>query len=99
MLDATLGVHPEAPIPEYRSNTLRKQLAKRSRTAPAAQSAGVTRGKVALFATCYGNRNEPQIGLDLASVFEHNGMEVALLEQEHCCGMRSPILRPGTFRS
>jgi glycerol-3-phosphate dehydrogenase subunit C len=97
LLDATLGVHPEAPIPQYRSNTLRKRLAKRARTAPAAQSAGVTRGKVALFATCYGNRNEPQIGLDLASVFEHNGMEVALLEQEHCCGM--PKLELGDLQA
>ena len=46
-----------------------------------------TRGKVALFATCYGNRNEPEIGLDLAGVFEHNGIEVALVERENCCGM------------
>jgi Fe-S oxidoreductase len=65
-LDMTLGVHPAAPVPPYRSNTLRKQLAKRTRPIPAAQAAGGTRGKVALFATCYGNRNEPEIGLDLS---------------------------------
>jgi len=88
LLDAALGVHPKAPIPPYRSNTLRKQLAgRRSKPALAAQAAGVTRGKVALFATCYGNRNEPDIGLDLVSVFEHNGIEVALVERENCCGM------------
>jgi Fe-S oxidoreductase len=87
VLDAALGVHPEAPVPPYRSNTLRKQLAKRPRPALAAQAAAGTRGKVALFATCYGNRNEPQLGLDLVSVFEHNGIEVALLAQENCCGM------------
>ena len=63
VLDATLGVHPAAPVPPYRSNTLRKQLTKRARPAPAAQAAGPTRGKVALFTTCYGNRNEPEIGL------------------------------------
>jgi glycerol-3-phosphate dehydrogenase subunit C len=87
VLDAALGVHPEAPVPPYRSNTLRKRLAKRGKPTAAAQAAGVTRGKVALFATCYGNRNEPEIGLDLVSVFEHNGIEVALVEQENCCGM------------
>jgi glycerol-3-phosphate dehydrogenase subunit C len=87
VLDAALGVHPAAPVPPYRSDTLRKQLARRTRPAPTAQAAGSTRGKVALFSTCYGNRNEPEIGLDLVSVFEHNGIEVALLERESCCGM------------
>ena len=87
VLDAALGVHPQAPVPPYRSDSLRKQLAKRKRPAPAAQPAGSTRGKVALFSTCYGNRNEPDIGLDLVRVFEHNGIEVAQLERENCCGM------------
>ncbi|HEY3655204.1 MAG TPA: heterodisulfide reductase-related iron-sulfur binding cluster [Steroidobacteraceae bacterium] len=86
LLDAALGVHPEAPVPKYVSNTLRKQLADRP-VAGEAQAGGGTRGKVALFATCYGNRNEPQLGLDLACVFEHNGIEVALAERENCCGM------------
>ena len=97
ILDAALGVHPEAPVPPYRSNTLRKQLAKHPSPALAAQAAGVTRGKVALFATCYGNRNEPEIGLDLVSVFEHNGIEVALLERENCCGM--PKLELGDLQA
>ena len=87
LLDATLGVHPEAPVPPYRSRTLRGQLGRR-RAAPAeARAAGASRGKVAMFATCYANRNEPQIGLDLARVFEHNGIEVTLAEREVCCGM------------
>lgn len=97
VLEAVLGVHPQAPVPPYRSNTLRKQLARRVSPAPTAQAAGVTRGKVALFATCYGNRNEPEIGLDLVRVFEHNGIEVALLEQEHCCGM--PKLELGDLQA
>jgi glycerol-3-phosphate dehydrogenase subunit C len=97
VLDAVLGVHPKAPVPPYRSNTLRKQLAKRPKPAVAAQAAGVTRGKVALFATCYGNRNEPEIGLDLVSVFEHNGIEVALVERENCCGM--PKLELGDLQA
>jgi glycerol-3-phosphate dehydrogenase subunit C len=90
VLDATLGVHPTAPVPPYRSDTLRKQFAKRAKPVQAAQGAqpaGATRGRVALFATCYGNRNEPDIGLDLVRVFEHNGIEVALVERENCCGM------------
>jgi glycerol-3-phosphate dehydrogenase subunit C len=87
ILDATLGVHPEAPVPPYRSNTLRSQLERRRTPPQEARAAGASRGKVALFATCYANRNEPQIGLDLTRVFEHNGIEVALAERENCCGM------------
>ncbi|HMK85631.1 MAG TPA: heterodisulfide reductase-related iron-sulfur binding cluster [Steroidobacteraceae bacterium] len=93
LLDAALGVHPDAPVPAFRSQTLRKQLRERSArpgavAAPAgAQAAGDTRGKVALFTTCYVNRNEPDIGLDLVKVFEHNGIEITLAERESCCGM------------
>ena len=42
---------------------------------------------MALFATCYGNYNEPQVGEDLVAVFEHNGIPVTLLPRERCCGM------------
>jgi glycerol-3-phosphate dehydrogenase subunit C len=97
VLNAVLGVHPDAPVPPYHSNTLRKRLAKRPASAITAQAAGATRGKVALFATCYANRNEPEIGLDLVSVFEHNGIEVTLLEQENCCGM--PKLELGDLQA
>ena len=52
-----------------------------------AESTSSTKGKVVLFATCYGNYNEPQLGMDLLAVFEHNGIVVTLAEKEHCCGM------------
>ena len=52
---------------------------------------------MALFTTCYGNRNEPQIGLDLVRIFEHNGIEVALPERESCCGM--PKLELGDLQA
>ena len=97
VLDAALGVHPTAPVPPYRSDTLRKQFARQPRPALAVQPAGATRGKVALFASCYANRNEPQIGLDLVAVFEHNGIEVALVDEEHCCGM--PKLELGDLQA
>ena len=46
-----------------------------------------TRGRVALFTTCYGNRNQPQLDEDLVAVFAHNRIEVTLLPKERCCGM------------
>ncbi|HEX8755216.1 MAG TPA: heterodisulfide reductase-related iron-sulfur binding cluster [Steroidobacteraceae bacterium] len=92
VLEKTLGVDPGAPIPEYHSRTARKRL-RRLGVVPTAGSAGpdlargeIT-GKVALFTTCYGNRNQPQLNEDLVAVFEHNGIPVTLLAQERCCGM------------
>src|SRR5690606_11743854 len=61
------------------------------------EAAGPTRGKVALFATCYGNYNEPHIGEDLVAVFEHNGIPVRLVDKEQCCGM--PKLELGDLES
>jgi Fe-S oxidoreductase len=52
-----------------------------------AATAGPTQGKVVLFATCYGNYNEPGIGEDLAAVLEHNDIPVTLAGKEQCCGM------------
>ena len=87
MLDKVLGVHPEAVLPEYYSDTLRKRVKNRNSDGLVAVPAGRTRGKVALFATCYGNYNEPHLGEDLIAVFEHNGIPATLTEKERCCGM------------
>ncbi len=87
MLDKVLGVHPEAILPEYHSNTLRKRAGSRRSDNATVAPAGRTRGKVALFATCYGNYNEPHVGEDLIAVFEHNGVPVTFAEKERCCGM------------
>ncbi len=97
LMDKTLGVHPEALLPEYHSDTLRKRAARRQLENRAAEPAGRTRGKVVLFATCYGNFNEPHIGEDLMAVLEHNGIPVILAEKERCCGM--PKLEVGDLES
>lgn len=87
LMDRVMGVHPDAILPQYHSDTLRKRAARRADHNPVAESTETTRGKVALFATCYGNYNEPQLGEDLIKVFEHNGVPVRIAEQERCCGM------------
>ena len=53
----------------------------------AARNRNAASGKVAVFTTCYGNRNEPELAEDLVAVLEHNGIEVVLLPAERCCGM------------
>ncbi|MCC6247291.1 MAG: Fe-S oxidoreductase [Rubrivivax sp.] len=46
-----------------------------------------TPGKVAIFATCFINYNEPGIGEDLLKVLEHNEIPYEIVEKEQCCGM------------
>ena len=87
LLEKVLGVHPDAILPEYHSSTLRKRLGKQLDEAGTVVSAGRTRGKVALFATCYCNYNEPDIGEDLVAVFRHNDIPLTLARREQCCGM------------
>ena len=87
LLDKTLGIHPDALLPEYTANTLVKRDKNRKQNNNQAEASETTTGKVALFATCYGNFNEPQIGEDLIKVFEHNGLQVQLVQNTLCCGM------------
>ncbi len=87
ILARALGVHPDAPLPEYHSRSFRKQEAGRTKPDLVATPASGTTGKVALFTTCYCNRNEPEILSDLVAVLEHNGIPVVTAAHERCCGM------------
>ncbi|MBV9620287.1 MAG: Fe-S oxidoreductase [Gammaproteobacteria bacterium] len=91
LLAATLGVDPTAPIPHYHARSARRRLRRLgtavAESGPGARATATTTGRVALFTTCYGNRNEPGLDEDLATVLEHNGIEVRLLSRERCCGM------------
>ena len=92
-----LDIHPQAHLPDFHRNTLRKRLKNHQAGGIRAIEAGPTRGRVALFATCYCNFNEPGIGEDLVAVFEHNGIPVELTEKESCCGM--PKLEQGDLET
>jgi len=97
LLERALGVHAEARLPEYHATSFRKHEARRARPAITATPTSQTAGKVALFTTCYCNRNEPEILADLVAVLEHNGIPVSLPAQERCCGM--PKLELGDLAS
>jgi glycerol-3-phosphate dehydrogenase subunit C len=87
LLEKTLGVHVKAPVPRYHSRTFRKRDRKRPKRVLEPRSTPETTGKVALFVTCYANRNEPDLAADLVAVFEHNGIPVKVVPRERCCGM------------
>lgn len=83
---AAMGVHKDAPVPRYHSKTLRKSVKKLGDTITP-KAVGETTGKVALYATCYGNYNSPELGEDFYRVFQHNNIHIELVPKEQCCGM------------
>jgi glycerol-3-phosphate dehydrogenase subunit C len=100
VLEKTVGIHHKAPIPSFHSNTMRKSLEKQLTPKDSnvqAQAAGPTRGRLALYATCYGNYSNPGIGTDFVKVFQHNSVEIKLVPREKCCGM--PKLELGDLDS
>lgn len=96
VLEKTAGVHHAAPVPKYHAKTLRKQV-KGLEKAIAPRVVGETTGKVALYATCYGNYNSPGLGEDIYKVYQHNDIEIRIVPKEQCCGM--PKLELGDLES
>ena len=85
-LELVAGIHSKAWLPKFESNNLRKRL-KNHENEITAEPVGRTKGKIALFATCYMNKNEPGPGEDFFKVFEHNNIAVKLTEKESCCAI------------
>jgi Fe-S oxidoreductase len=86
VLDAALGVHPDAWLPPLATRRFRSGAAK-SDGALVVTDGERSPGKVAVFSTCYVNYNEPGIGDDLLAVLAHNGIPYEIVEKESCCGM------------
>ena len=87
VLDHTLGVHPEAWLPELANWRFRWGAKDRKPDGTAIQDGQRTPGKVAVYSTCYVNYNEPGIGHDLLKVLAHNEIPYEIVEKESCCGM------------
>jgi Fe-S oxidoreductase len=96
LLDKAVGVHPAAWLPELASSRFRWTAAPADPLLVATNGER-TPGKVAVFATCYVNYNEPGIGHDLLKVLAHNGIPYVVVDKEACCGM--PKLELGDLRS
>ncbi len=96
-LEHTLGVHRNAALPKYQSPRFRQRFDKHQSTPIAVEATANTTGKVALFATCYGNYNDAHLDDDLVAVFEHNNISVRLVDNERCCGM--PKLELGDLQA
>jgi len=89
LMEAGLGIHKEAALPEFQGETFVKRAAKPleiNRSAP-----GFGR-KAVLYATCFGNYNSPEIGVAAREVLAKNGVETEVV-YPGCCGM--PQLEQG----
>lgn len=95
VLDSTLGIHSERKLPEYTAHQFRSHAQLNDRLT--VKDGNKTPGKVAIYATCYVNYNEPGIGHDLLQILKHNEIPTCLVEQEVCCGM--PKLELGDLQA
>jgi Fe-S oxidoreductase len=93
-LEAVLGVHRQRELPTYTPRRFRSSAKPKS---AAVKPGERTPGKVAIYATCYVNFNEPGIGHALLSVLNHNAIDLVLVRDESCCGM--PKLELGDLES
>ncbi|MEY4730444.1 MAG: hypothetical protein RL020_1602 [Pseudomonadota bacterium] len=85
LIESVLEVHKDRQLPEYDSKKFRSTM-QPSASWPVRDGKN-TPGKVAIYATCYVNYNEPGIGHDLVKILNHNEIPHALVEKEACCGM------------
>jgi glycerol-3-phosphate dehydrogenase subunit C len=95
-LEAVAGIHRKRKLPGFHRETFGSWFTRR----PPPTGGGGDRagrpgaGRVALFATCTVEYNEPAIGRAAVRVLERNGIDVALPPQR-CCGM--PYLDGGAM--
>jgi glycerol-3-phosphate dehydrogenase subunit C len=80
-MENLLDIHRDKKLPPFASKTFAAQFAARAK-APQGEPAG----RIAFFATCYVNYNQPELGLDTLEVMAHNNVEVQFA-YERCCGM------------
>lgn len=84
LLDAIAEIDAEAELPQYHSKTATDRLATPIKPDPAGPAFG--QRKVALYATCFVDYNQPDTAIAAAKVLAKQGVEARLLYPE-CCGM------------
>ena len=90
LLRGTADLHPDAELPKFASHTLAVEAA--ATTPQVNRDAPAFGRKAVLYATCFGNYNDPHVGLDMRAVLARNGVETEIAHP-HCCGM--PLLEQG----
>jgi Fe-S oxidoreductase len=86
LMESQLGVHAQAWMPALASQRFRWGRVMNNTEHPCVNGER-TPGKVAIFATCYINYNEPGIAADLVKLLDHNRIPYEIVDKEQCCGM------------
>ena len=81
LMESAVGIHKDKKLPPFAAQTFAAQFAANRSTVTGEPSA-----RVAFFATCYVNYNQPEIGIDTLEVMARNRVDVAFA-YERCCGM------------
>jgi len=82
-MQALGGIHKDAELPRFTSNTLMAQAASKPEVNTNAPAQG---RKAIIFATCFANFNSPAIGTAALEVLAKNGVETEIV-YPRCCGM------------
>ena len=92
MLRDLAGIHPKAALPKYAGKPLDKRGAALK---PAVNTKAPAYGrKAVIYATCFANFNNPEIGEAAIGVLAQNGVETEVVYPS-CCGM--PMLEQGNL--
>jgi glycerol-3-phosphate dehydrogenase subunit C len=86
LVERTIGLHREAPVPKFAGRTFHA-WAKRHAGPPAGK-------KIVFFYGCGTDYYEPDVGEMVVAVLEHNGFRVEIPKQD-CCGL--PLQSNGLF--
>jgi Fe-S oxidoreductase len=85
VMDKTLGIAAKAQLPPFAQQTFLDDAV--HPLAWPVKTGAQTPGRVAIFATCYVNYNEPDIGHDLVKILSHNQIPAVTIDAAACCGM------------
>jgi glycerol-3-phosphate dehydrogenase subunit C len=89
-MQSVAGVHKDAALPQFAKQTCRDRAL--AEPLQVNESAPAAARKAVIYASCFGEYNDPDIVLDSRAVLAKNGIEAEIVYPE-CCGM--PQLEQG----
>ncbi|MEE9139956.1 MAG: heterodisulfide reductase-related iron-sulfur binding cluster [Alphaproteobacteria bacterium] len=84
LMEKAVGIHRQAALPRFHGRSLAVR-ARREKPEVNAQAPGHGR-KAVIYATCFGNYNNPGMGMAALAVLARNGVEAEVVYPT-CCGM------------
>jgi len=91
LMEKVAGVHRDAELPRYTS----RPFARRPAPEVNANAPAYGQRKAVIYATCFANYNEAEVGEAARRVLAHNGVETQVVYPE-CCGM--PQMEQGDLK-